>query len=165
MKMLQKLLISGIPSTGKTFIGNYLRDNKSFLHFNMEDENKFQELTKNPEKFINELSAKKQDAVITGGFQTSELAFNLVKKIIKAGFVFVWFGGNHQAARREFIKRNTVQIDLFNKKMNELEKNYSKIMELNPILINTFDNAGLFKTPEQINLEIDELIKKINKEK
>jgi len=151
---IQRLLISGIPGTGKTFIGNYLGNNFNFFHFDMEYEENLKKFMQEPEKTLSELLTKKQNVVITGGFQTSESAFNLVKTLINSGFVFVWFEGNHDNARREFIKRNTVPTQLFDEKIVELKKNYSKIIGLKPIIINTFDSKNLFKKPEQLVKEI-----------
>jgi adenylate kinase family enzyme len=151
-----KILISGIPGTGKTFIGEYLREKKGFRHIDMESGALFQELKISPENFINSQLSGKEDIVVTGGFMISDLAFALVKMIISKGFVFVWFDGNREVAKEAFIKRNTVAVKLFDAKMGELAGNYSKIMALHPLLVNSFDEASKFRKPAEIVKEIED---------
>ncbi|MFA5051438.1 MAG: hypothetical protein WC544_00045 [Patescibacteria group bacterium] len=154
-----KWIISGIPGTGKTFIGDYLRDTKGFRHIDMESGAVFQTLLSSPEDFIRDQLTKSENIVITGGFMTSDLAFSLVNKIISEGYVFIWFDGDRQAARKVFIKRNTVAVDLLDAKMRELEGYYTKIMDLHPIIINTFNTKGEFKMPDLIIEEIHKRLK------
>jgi hypothetical protein len=142
-----KLLITGIPGTGKTCIGNYLEDKKGYEHFDIEDTFKryggkrCMELLQD---FVGKLGDKK---VITWGFVPSDND-DIVIALQTLGYRMFWFDGNRDAARREFLKRNDIPEDLFNIQLGRIEQ-----MDLNkfgPIRFNTFDDSGEFLDKEVI---------------
>ncbi|CAN5748932.1 hypothetical protein BH11PAT2_BH11PAT2_01450 [soil metagenome] len=134
-----KILITGIPGTGKTTIGDYLESEKGFLHLNME-RTSLEEMTR-----FHESSAPNK--VITWGFvpivQNAD-----IKNLQELGYKMFWFDGNREAARREFIERGDVPEDLLDAQLSRIESLDLSIF--NPTLINTFDANGLFYTKEQI---------------
>lgn len=150
-----KYLISGIPGSGKTSFGNFLRDNKKYLHIDLEDPTTLQEFSQSPEMFITNISRNAHNVVVTGGFKASAWAYTMVTFFMRNNFLFIWFDGNHEAAKKAFIKRGTVPIPLFDEKIKEVHAAHETIMHFNPRIINTFDIAGNFKSFEEIFNEIN----------
>lgn len=141
-----KLLITGIPGTGKTSIGKYLQDEKGYEHFDIEAT--FKKYGKEGMPMLREFLNKRADnKVMTWGFIPTEHD-NQVKEFQNLGYEMIWFDGDRDSARREFLKRGTVSEDLFDLQLSKIAS-----MDLNkftPIKINTFDKNGEFLTHEEI---------------
>ncbi len=141
-----KLLITGIPGTGKTTIGNYLQSAHGYEHFDIEDVLKKHGATglTMTDDFIKKPGDKK---VITWGFipKTDDA---LVKKLQDLEYKMVWFDGNRDAARREFLKRGDVSETLFDIQMGKINK--FSLEGFNPVILNTFDENGVFLKKEII---------------
>ena len=148
----KKLLIVGIPGMGKTKIGNHLSQNYSFTHIDMEggSQNK-----------INNLENIIGDIVVTWGFVPNEQQTRMVESLRDGGFKLFWLDGDRDAARREFIKRDSVQgkeyldgqlVALKNQLQNI--ENSDVIERINPKIYNTFNEEHNFKDIEIIVEEI-----------
>jgi adenylate kinase family enzyme len=149
-----RILISGIPGTGKTFMGNYFHDQLGYDHIDMESGNVFEELKRAPSDALARFISGDKNLVVTGGFMVTDWAFQMLRQFIAAGFSFIWFDGDRRSARREFAKRGTVPLEAFDAKIAELDGHYDKIMALNPKVVNPFNPDNAFKTPDLITEEI-----------
>lgn len=141
-----KILITGIPGTGKTSIGKYLELEKGFMHFDVENTLRLygDGGVRMIDDFVNKPGDKK---IMTWGFipVTDE---PLVRYLQKLGFKMIWFDGNRDSARKEFLKRNDTPEELFDLQLGKIDR--MNLEEFNPININTFDNEGNFLSREDI---------------
>jgi hypothetical protein len=151
---MKRYLITGIPGTGKTEVGNFLKNIHHFKHVDFEDSVSLNRFVADPVDFIkSELQGC--DIVISWGFVPVDGQINIVKYLQSIGFKLIWFDGNREAARRAFIKRGTVSVDLLDIQIKRI--NDSQVISIiNPIIINTFDENGEFKPLESIVGEIEE---------
>jgi hypothetical protein len=148
---MRKILISGIPGTGKTTIGEYLKEKHGFKHVDIEviltspeseREKRIQEL------FTMHAKEFDRDTVFTWGFHPvkNEPHINYLKSL---GVKMFWFDGNRVAARKAFLTRGSVSEELLDIQMGHI--NRADIRKLyNPIFYNTFDKDGKFKSSETI---------------
>jgi hypothetical protein len=100
-----RLLITGIPASGKTTVSQYLADHLGFTHVDMEA-GSFRlrrELETDPEAFFSTLG-KLGDAVISWGFSpyTDRPTFD---KLAAAVSRVIWLDGDHVIALRNFLLR------------------------------------------------------------
>src|SRR5260221_11381175 len=104
------LLLTGIPGTGKTTIGDYLRDNHDFVHFDMEKPSSWpQEFQKygsvtNHDPSLSEefvIAAKQlgKDIIFSWGF-VPITADPILGNFIKHGAVMFWFDGDRPTAKK-----------------------------------------------------------------
>jgi hypothetical protein len=152
-----KLLISGVPGAGKTCIGDFLKNEHGFMHIDLEKDVRLLNLVHSTDEFIKTLPAS--NVVMTWGFMPKDDNSIIAVLALKAsGFKIVWFDGNREASRREFIRRNTVSLDNYKTQINNI--NESEIVKMiNPFVYNTFDNDGCFKSQDIIYSDL----KKLNK--
>ena len=66
-----------------------------------------------------------------------------------AGFKLIWFDGNRVAARCAFRKRGTVSEEALDTQIQRIEKT-GIVALLRPAIVNPFDDAGEFKSTEQL---------------
>lgn len=145
------ILITGIPGTGKTAVGEYLRQHHGFSHLDFEDGATLATFSQDKDGFIaNALKQKK--AVITWGFMPYHQAKHVIK-IKKMGFSLIWFDGNRIAAFREFMKRGTVSEAAFFHQMSNITSS-NVIDVIQPKIVNPFDKDGKFRALDQITKEV-----------
>ena len=139
---MKKLLITGVPGTGKIIIGNYLESNYGFIHFDCED----------PSMDYNAFSESNADnKVITWGFVPTQDDQKIIY-LQTIGYKMIWFDGNRDAARKAFNKRSTVPEYLFDIQMRRIEE-----MDLNkfkPLEYDTFDSNSNHKDKDIICREL-----------
>ncbi len=159
--MNKSLLITGIPGTGKTETGDFLRDNHGYDHLDIEvilNTGKFgpQWLDKVEEMIKN--NSSKTGTVVTWGFRPPDDVAH-IERLRSTGLTMFWFDGNRTGARKAFNERGTVQevyLDIQLKFINQFDiKGH-----FNPIVYNSFDEAGSFKPKKQIVEEILDLLEK-----
>jgi hypothetical protein len=148
-----KLLVAGVPATGKTTVGDYLKNNHNFIHFDVESEDadpRTSHLRKlfweaNINQFLDELGTDK-GVVITWGFVCDDPnSLHIIKKLQEHGFRFIWFFAEEPLARIAFLKRMEESgwgdINAFDIQMRRIEK-----LDLNtfnkPIIIKTISDNG-----------------------
>ena len=155
---MKLLLITGIPGTGKTTIGNYLEEKYGFKHLDMEKiipssgANYWQFLT----NAVLQAKELNRDAVITWGFMPGTDNDKEILKLKEMGAKMIWFDGNRDAARFAFKKRGTVSEDLFNLQMSRIE-GIDIINTFQPIYLNTFKKDGSFLKEDEIASKLLEL--------
>lgn len=157
----KKLLIVGIPGMGKTRIGNYLQEKYDFIHTDMECENNIAKIIAAPSVFIDELVAQDRNLVVTWGFVPSDQLINIVNSFKDYDFKIIWFDGDRDAARREFVQRDSQYgNEYLNGQMGALELQLNRIIgsdvikRINPKIINTFNSKHHFKKLDAIYKEI-----------
>lgn len=150
---MKKIFIAGVPGMGKTTVGNYLKDNFDFIHFDFE-ENTVWPIRGEEKQFVDDLVAKwtlsGKDVVVTWGFGPAMKSHtDIVFPLLQSGFQMIWLDGNSEAALREYKKRGTVSeelLDLQMKQINTIDIEGT----FHPIFYNTFDEVGEFKPLEKI---------------
>src|SRR5690349_11817735 len=102
-----KILIAGIPGTGKTTIGDYLQENCGYTHLDMESGSgsNMAEAWNDPDRFVARLQMMSNDVVVTWGFVPNEKFIALINRLKTNGFKVIWLDGNRESARRAFVKR------------------------------------------------------------
>lgn len=139
------ILITGIPGTGKTYIGDFFANKRGYIHYDLEHRDTLSDLSSDPNFFIKKLLKNKRDIVITWGFvPDNPQQIAIVNHLKSIGFKLIWFDGNRPAALKAFNKRGTVAEKLFHLQMSRIEN--SKVTEkISPIIIDTFDEYGKFR--------------------
>lgn len=147
-------LITGIPGTGKTTLGENLAKDFGFVHYDLEDPNTFNSLFADPTQFIGDALKTAGGIVATWGFvPDNQPSVALVLQLKTAGFKLIWFDGNRPAALRAFIKRGTVPEILFYLQMYRIE--VSKIIDtIKPLIIDPFDAQNQFKSTDELLREL-----------
>ncbi|MGH7198191.1 MAG: hypothetical protein ACREH5_05580 [Candidatus Omnitrophota bacterium] len=152
---LKRLLIAGVPATGKTTVGRYLGSERSFLHIDFEDRsplwNEF--LITNPAGLIDDFSCHGGDLVVTWGFAPEAHSIRVVKIFKEKGFDLIWFDGNRQAALREFLRREGGDTRAFREQLKGIRR--ARVLEkIRPVVVNTFDPKGRFRDLPAIAAEV-----------
>lgn len=144
----QLILLTGIPATGKTTVGNYLRDNHAFHHVDFEDGISLKQFTANPELFLNGLNQEK--VVISWGFVPEAGQISMVNYILSKDFKLFWFEGDHTVVLKKYIERDKgTNLDAYYYQMFRIIS--SKVVDqISPKIINTFNDAGEYKELTQI---------------
>lgn len=101
--------------------------------------------------FVNSIKKLNKDIVITWGFMPG-YDDQSIRNLVSTGFRHIWLDGNREAARRAFISRGTISEELLDIQMKRIES--MDISSFNPIIINPFDNEGVF-------LDVREIVQKI----
>ena len=149
-----RLVIAGIPGTGKTTIGDYLQKEKGFFHINLENNPENANFFNDPVSFICAIESQEQDIVITWGFIPNEHQTKLVLLLKERGYQLFWFDGNREAALRAFNKRGTVSEQAFQIQIANI--NSSQVINLiRPTIINTFGKTGKFRSRAAIVRELN----------
>lgn len=148
-------LITGVPGTGKTSIGNWLGSNYDFQHFDFENPAHFQDFVVNGQ-FIIPSKFNKNNVVITWGFVPDHGGISIVSLLKQNGFKMYWFDGNRIASLKAFLNRGGFSEEIYYLQMHRIEN--SKVVDvLNPILINPFNSDYSFKNSEDIVRELDKV--------
>ncbi len=158
-----KILITGIPGSGKTTIGNYLRDRHGFFHVDMESDEdagyqKIEKLLAGPVPFIENIISVSLNIVMTWGFVPGDRHIEIINMLKdKYGFKLIWFDGDREAARKAFTSRSTAKgKDSLKFSMEELNLQMLKIdssnviARISPQQVNTFDKRHNFKGLDKI---------------
>ena len=148
-----KLLITGIPGTGKTQFGDYLAAAHDFVHRDLELSEELAKFVKDPAEYLAALCLASDRVVISWGFIPAPEHIELVRSFRNYGFEIIWFDGDRPAALRQFCKRGTSPEEHFYLQMYRIENSKSR-EQVDPIVINNFDGRGEFKEPLGLYEEI-----------
>jgi adenylate kinase family enzyme len=148
------LLVTGIPGTGKTWYGDKFAEEFGFVHYDLEDQQTLNRLASNPAQFFADAVGQKRNVVVTWGFvPDNQPSIEAVLQFRNSGFKLIWFDGDRPSALQQFQKRGTVSEELFYLQLFRIEN--SKIVEqLNPTVINPFDDHEQFKPAAELLAEI-----------
>lgn len=170
------MLISGIPGTGKTFIGRFLEQHHEYKYEDIEEwPDRDERFGNNPnmdliDKTIEGIINPDKNLVATFGFRplkTVDLA--IVDRLLKRwNFKMFWFEGNKDTALREYVQRElrrctdgqTTSSEFYAKIANFFVQiqNISRsdvLSRFNPLLINPFGNDEKFRRPEDLVREME----------
>ena len=153
---MRKILISGIPGTGKTTVGAYLQEHHRFLHLDFERQAEIERfLLGRRGELLGKLATVAHDVtdiVISWGFlPETQLAF--VVALRDCGFDWVWFDGNRDAARRAFLARGTSSLATFDVQLRAIAENLD-LDQLRPRIVDPFTRGGSFRPVEEIAGEV-----------
>lgn len=149
--MIKYILLTGVPGTGKTAVGDHLQKNYGFTHYDFEDMPTLNLFSQDKSGFITK-ALTKEKVVISWGFMPYHQAEHVLE-IKRRGFSLVWFDGNRVAAFREFTRRGTVSEAAFLHQMSNITS--SKVVDIiRPRIINPFDQHGEFRMIDEITKEV-----------
>ena len=159
----KKLLITGIPGTGKTNLGNYLAAECGYIHIDMESGDYISAIMTNPTSFIENLVNKHNNIVTTWGFVPSDEQIQIVNLFRNYDFRIIWFDGDRETARSKFIERDQKNgpeylkssLETLDLQMSRIE-NSEVVNRISPIIVNTFKTDHTFKGLDQILNEIED---------
>jgi hypothetical protein len=153
---VQLLLITGIPGTGKTTLGNYLAEHHGFQHLDFEDMptrgSALQGRERGLKDYVAGIKHRNADTVITWGF-VPRFQLQFVQIVRKLGFEWIWFGGDEEAAHRVFTERATVGEDAWQAQLEAIAT-YIDLDKLKLRIINPFDASGAFRPLSEIAAEV-----------
>jgi hypothetical protein len=171
----QVLLICGMPASGKTTFGNWLRDTHGFLHLNLElkdslvanglpsfwpEQRLWSMDPQQVQRFIGYLHTQDRDTVMTWGFHVDCLG--LIQEMASVGVTAWWFEVDRLAAREKFASRGTVIRSgvlqpgtpdpvRFDQQMGVLTSRWAEIaMSFGERIIRTLGPDGAYLPPETI---------------
>jgi hypothetical protein len=155
----QRILVAGIPGSGKTTYCAWLEQKKGFLHLDIDELSRdngsqfkldlFDELKHSAKRFMLAVSGIQQPIVVDWGFPLPLL--DLVKCLNASGFGIWWFDGNRPAARVSFERRGTVPVEVFDVQMKSIEEHWQGIEDLfDRRIVNTVSEGPTHATPEHI---------------
>jgi adenylate kinase family enzyme len=149
--MSDHILLTGIPGTGKTTIGNYLQQNYGFIHDDFEIMDTLSQFDRDKSGFVTRALAQEK-VIITWGFVPDWHTEHVIE-MKRRGFTLIWFDGDRVAAFREFMKRGDVPDSAFYIQLNNICS--SKVIEIvQPKIINPFGADRQFRQKEDITKEI-----------
>lgn len=141
-----RILLSGVPATGKSTSAEYLAANHGFTHFDIEEAGitAIDELHKTPDVFLGKLATG--NVVISWGF-IPFIDRTAVDSLLAAGFTFVWLDGDRVASFREFMKReggSATSQDRYHMQMHRIIST-ELVERFKPLVIDPFDGDGQFR--------------------
>jgi hypothetical protein len=144
---VQRLLITGIPGTGKTTLGHHLNTSRGYTHFDLEDRETLSRLTAPQSSFLYKVISTIGDVVVTWGFPVNDWAVTQVVLLRANGFHLVWFDGDRSIALKIFNRRGDVPEWLFHRQIASIES--TKIIHrLQPRIVDPFGADGEIKPLE-----------------
>jgi hypothetical protein len=150
------ILIAGIPASGKTSFGDYLRDAKRFLHVDLEAPDGFfisvlDESVRvgRLEVFLDVLKQNATQVVLTWGFHPGD--FNIIEALKSAEVELWWFDADEEAARERFLARGTGTAATFDAQLSRIHAVRDQIDAcFAPRIIETLRADGSFLSCEEI---------------
>ena len=143
---MRRILVTGIPGTGKTTIGRYLVQQHGFEHLDFETPAHAEHYLSAGKRALLEklgMPPVSQDMVISWGF-LPETQLPFVLALRDSGYDWIWFDGDRAAARRAFLERGTSSEEAFEMQMRAIDE-YLDLDLLHPRTVSPFDCAGRFR--------------------
>jgi hypothetical protein len=155
------LLLSGIPATGKTEAGVKLHEHHGFRHLDFEDVETLRRFLGDGEaglrRAIDDLKKDGRDVVITWGF-VPDVQLEVVKLLRTLGFMWVWFDGDRPSARKEYLRLGR-PVEAWDVQLAKIATRIDPFLdELEPVVVNTFDQEGKYRPREEILAQLLDLL-------
>lgn len=154
--MRKKILVTGIPWTGKTTIGNHLQEKHGFVHLDMESNGNREIIQKTPKEFMDKIMFHDGNIIVTWWFPVHVV--DIINSFGDYGFKIFWFDWNRESAFREFEKRDMkISKDYWERQKIAFKQQIERIDSSNVVdyinnvkIINTFNSDGEFLSTEEI---------------
>ena len=152
---MKRILISGIPASGKTTLAEYFAT-QGFYHVDMErdDFKAGYEYLNNRDKFLGRLAVH-EDVVISWGF-VPHLYRKSVEHLLENEYTLVWLDGDRVSSFREFMKReenDPISESRYHRQMEMII--VSGIIDaFEPVIVNPFNKNGQFRPIDTIAQEV-----------
>jgi hypothetical protein len=171
--MERTLFVSGVPATGKTWLGNWLSGTQGYVHLDVEKEggadldrtNLHQEWdallkTGNAENFITAAERLNRPLVVNWGFPMRYL--KAVTALQEIGVELWWLRADRGKARTAFVEREKkkpkqerIPVQCFDRQMDEIEQQRSEIERLfGRNMVNGLNLDGSQRHPSEMWAEI-----------
>ena len=173
---VQIILICGMPASGKTSFGDWLRDNRGYVHADLDAANCLKSAGLPPfwtekerianldsgrlREFVRHLRTVGKPSVLTWTFPTDMVDFG--REMTSFGVVAWWFEADRLAARQRYAARNTVlrngvyskgkpDTTLFDRYVGSVASNWARIAPIfGDRIIRTLGADGRFVDPVSI---------------
>ena len=173
---VQTLLITGMPASGKTSFGDWLRDNRGYVHVDLDAADCLKAAGLPPfwtekervasldsgrlREFVRHLRTVGKSSVLTWTFPTDLVDFT--REMTSFGVVAWWFEADRLAARQRYAGRNTVlrngvyargkpDTTLFDRYVGAVSSNWARIAPIfGERIIRTLGADGRFVDPVSI---------------
>jgi shikimate kinase len=156
----RRLLVTGVPGTGKTKVGDFLAARHGFLHVDLEDDDtraRFFGRTGDRNRFARELAkviSQKKPIIVTWGFVPNDPQLGLVLFLRSQGFEWIWLDGDREASHEAFTRRGDVPEQVYQNQMMGIELQLDpRLASLGPRIVNPF-SEGSFRPVEEIAEEL-----------
>lgn len=151
-------MLSGIPGTGKSAYGQWLAQNHGFLHLDS-DKGEQNGLAGwnvvatlppgDPSLFISTLRDLRCPVILEMGYPP--VCLPIVEALHRAGLTAWWFDGDRAAARRHFIKRNTVSVEALDIQMARIAEAWPVLAEFyGSRILHVVAEDGSFTAPATV---------------
>lgn len=145
--MLKLILLTGIPGTGKTTLAEYLVRQHGFVHFDRERFQDWPWLVKAlwhraMVLFCLYAVLRSRKVIVSWGFLPGKDNAE-IKRLQSLGFTLFWMDGNRAAARKAFVKRNTVPLTKLVAQLKRIKR--LNLAEFGPVMVNPFGPKGSFR--------------------
>jgi len=160
------LFVAGVPATGKSWLGQWLAEDHSYVHIDAERDggddfdragvhNEWDELisTGRATKFVNAIRRVPSSVVVNWGFRIRYLY--VVSALQAEGVHTWWFNAPRNLARRAFVARGGIDLVFFDRQMADIEREWFLIKSVfRPYIVEGLRSDGSQRTPEDIWREI-----------
>lgn len=166
--MKPPIFVSGVPCTGKSWLGSWLSKERGFHHVDAEKNHGADldalgihhewdlALSTGRAEALGEKVAKLPNPVLLNwGFPMSCLYF--VRALQVAGIETWWIRADPALARKAFIERGGIDVKCFDKQMGDIER-HSHLLEFvfGDHIVDGLRNDGTQRHPEELWHEISE---------
>lgn len=148
-----KILIAGIPGTGKTTFGDFLAGQKGYTHIDMEEDHRTNKILENRDNFISTFFSEGSNIVVTWGFSPDQETIDIINYLAQQEFLVFWFDGNRDSSRKETLKRSEFDEETLQLQLKSLDE-WNVPEKINAKIINVFDTNGNFRNQSDIAKEI-----------
>ncbi len=153
---MRLILLTGIPATGKTSVGEHLAAEHGFRHLDFEDTRTrmvfWQFGACGFRKQLGALRQRRWDTVATWR-PVPDLQLDALRLMRSHGFECVWFDGNRDAAHRVFMHRGSVSEQDWANQMQRIDA-YIDLKTLRPRIVNPFDETGCFRPLSEVAADV-----------